>query len=83
MNGEELKTLTLEELQKKQKIFAILAYTLGGITLILLLSFLYSLFMKEKHSSNLSLGALPLPLILIANYLNKIEEEIKSRNSQL
>jgi hypothetical protein len=83
MNEEELKTLTLGELQKKQKIFAILAYTLGGITLLLILSLVYSIFMNEQHSSDYSLGALALPCILLGNYLNKIQEEIKSRNSQL
>jgi hypothetical protein len=80
MNEEKLKTLTLEELQKQQKIFAILAYTLSAITLFLVLSLVYSICMDKPHSSDLSLGALALPCILIGNYLNKINDEIKSRN---
>jgi archaellum biogenesis protein FlaJ (TadC family) len=82
MNEEKLKTLTLEELKKKQKTVAILAYTLSGIVLLLIISLVYNILTHKPHTTDYSFGALSLPCILLGNYLNKINEEIKSRNSQ-
>jgi hypothetical protein len=79
----KFKDLSLEELQKKRKRFKIIVTVLGILMLFLLADFIYSVIKNKSLSSATSLGGFPLVLLLSANYLKKIETEIKSRNSQL
>ncbi len=80
--NDKFKELTLEELQTKQKRFKIIVTVLGILTLLSIVAFIYSIVKNKGFSSASSLGGLPLGLLLSANYLKKIETEIKSRKSQ-
>jgi uncharacterized BrkB/YihY/UPF0761 family membrane protein len=80
--NDKLKELTLEELYAKQKKFKIIGYIIGTLMVISLLVFFYSLIKNEKHSQYFFIGSFTAILGFSASQLKKIEEEIKSRNSQ-
>lgn len=79
---DKFKELTLEQLQKRRKWFKFIVITLGTVTVLSIITFCYDRFVKKNYFSSTSLGAIALPLILSSIYLQKLETEIKSRNSQ-
>ncbi len=72
--------LTLEQLQKRSKIFTTIVIILCIITVVSLAVFAYYIFSNQDRSS-IPLGFFGGILALSSVYLIKIETEIKSRNS--
>jgi hypothetical protein len=70
MTNKNLKELSTEELQKKEKQFKILAYTATGV-MILLLAF--------KRFSNV--GLVLFPIIFLTQRWSEVQKELKSRSN--
>ena len=79
---DKLKKLSLEELQIEQKKFKSITISLGTVILFALITAIYFAFKNNSYSMFIYLGGFSGIIYVLNEKLQKIETEIKSRNSQ-
>ena len=79
---DKLKKLSLEELQIEQKKFKSITISLGTVILFALITAIYFAFKNNSYSMFIYLGGFSGITYVLNEKLQKIETEIKSRNSQ-
>ncbi len=85
MAKENLRELSTEDLIKKRKTTAMTTGMLAGILTVLLIMAIFLTIKQENKAVGISLMVVPFGLsgILFTsyNFIKKIDEELKSRNS--
>jgi len=82
MNEQDIKEMTTEKLQQDLKMTRVATATLGGMLLILFCVALYTSIVKDQMSALIAVPiALSTIVFLNMNSINKMKEEIKSRDN--